>query len=122
MFTQNLGFPRIGAKRELKKACEKYWQKKITVDQLLDVAKEERSKNWHLQKDVGINLIPSNDYSLYDHVQDMSFMLGVIPERFESLQPLLNGTDLYFAMCRGYQKNGFDIPAMEMTKWFDCQV
>lgn len=119
MLTQNLGFPRIGAKRELKKACESYWQGKTSSDELLSAAKEERSKNLLMQKDAGLDLIPSNDFSMYDHVQDMTFMLGAIPQRYQNLKAVLSKTDLYFATCRGYQKDGYDITAMEMTKWFD---
>ncbi len=119
MLTQNLGFPRIGVKRELKKACESYWQKKSTVEELQSAAKEERRKNWQLQQNAGITLIPSNDFSFYDHVQDVTFMLGAIPKRYEKLKTVLSETDLYFATCRGYQSKDHDITAMEMTKWFD---
>jgi 5-methyltetrahydropteroyltriglutamate--homocysteine methyltransferase len=119
MLTQNLGYPRIGAGRELKKACENYWAGQIGKQELLIAGKNERQKNWKLQQEYGIDLIPCNDFSFYDQVQDLSLMLGAVPERFEPLKKILNETDLYFAMCRGYQKNGLDIIAMEMTKWFD---
>jgi 5-methyltetrahydropteroyltriglutamate--homocysteine methyltransferase len=119
MLTQNLGYPRIGAGRELKKACENYWAGHIGKQELLNAGKNERQKNWKLQQECGIDLIPCNDFSFYDQVQDLSLMLGAVPERFEPLKKKLNETDLYFAMCRGYQKNGLDIIAMEMTKWFD---
>jgi 5-methyltetrahydropteroyltriglutamate--homocysteine methyltransferase len=119
MLTQNLGYPRIGAKRELKKACENYWAGKISEEELHNAGMQERKKNWLAQKEVGIDLIPCNDFSFYDQVQDMNFMLGAIPKRFQSLINKLTSTDLYFAMCRGYQKEGFDLVAMEITKWFD---
>ncbi|WP_417444708.1 5-methyltetrahydropteroyltriglutamate--homocysteine S-methyltransferase [Joostella sp.] len=120
MITQNLGYPRIGAKRELKKACENYWSGKTDVDSLLEEGKRLRAENWKLQKEVGIDLIPVNDFSFYDQVLDMSLALGAIPPRYsEVLLEEDNQLDLYFAMARGYQKNGFDITAMEMTKWFD---
>jgi 5-methyltetrahydropteroyltriglutamate--homocysteine methyltransferase len=119
MLTQNLGYPRIGAKRELKKACENFWAGKISEKELLKAGRLERQKNWQLQKESGVDIIPCNDFSFYDHVQDMTFMLGAIPERYKPLKNILSETDLYFAMCRGYQKNSHDIIAMEMTKWFD---
>ncbi|MCF8715940.1 5-methyltetrahydropteroyltriglutamate--homocysteine S-methyltransferase [Joostella atrarenae] len=120
MITQNLGYPRIGAKRELKKACENYWSGKTDIDSLLEEGKRLRAENWKLQKEVGIDLIPVNDFSFYDQVLDMSLALGAIPPRYsEVLLEEDNQLDLYFAMARGYQKNGFDITAMEMTKWFD---
>lgn len=118
MLTNNLGYPRIGNQRELKKACENYWAGKITLDQLLNAGKQIRLCNWQLQKDAGIDLIPSNDFSFYDQVLDLSLAVGAIPARYHSLKDG-NLTDLYFAMARGYQKNGKDITAMEMTKWFD---
>jgi 5-methyltetrahydropteroyltriglutamate--homocysteine methyltransferase len=119
MLTQNLGFPRIGANRELKKACESYWAGKISEQELFTAGRSERQKNWLLQKNCGIDLIPCNDFSYYDHVHDMTFMLGVIPERFKPLKEKLSDIDLYFSMCRGFQSDGFDVKAMEMTKWFD---
>ena len=119
MLTQNLGYPRIGAKRELKKNCENYWTGKISEEELKKAGKLERQKNWLTQKDAGIDLIPCNDFSFYDQVNDMTFMLGALPERFNPLRGELSETDLYFSMCRGYQKNGHDLIAMEMTKWFD---
>lgn len=119
MLTQNLGYPRIGAKRELKKACENFWTGKISEKELIEAGKLERQKNWRVQKESEIDIIPCNDFSFYDHVQDITFMLGAIPERYKPLKNILSETDLYFAMCRGYQKGGHDIIAMEMTKWFD---
>lgn len=121
MKTQNLGYPRIGSHRELKKACEQYWSGKITLQDLFQAGRKIRLENLQTQKNAGIDLIPSNDFSYYDQVLDLSLTLGAIPERFKVLLAQNNFTDqdLYFAMARGYQKNGFDIQAMEMTKWFD---
>ena len=121
MQTHNLGYPRIGSRRELKKACEQYWSGKISLSELLNAGEDIRKANWKLQKDAGIDLIPSNDFSFYDQVLDMSLMVGAIPERYHEviLQKGGNEQDLYFAMARGYQQNGLDITAMEMTKWFD---
>ena len=121
MQTHNLGFPRIGSQRELKKASEAYWAGKQTAAQLMRTGKDIRLQNWQLQKDAGIDLIPCNDFSFYDQVLDISLMVGAIPERYHGLmtQQQLPDIDLLFAMARGYQKDGYDITAMEMTKWFD---
>ncbi|WP_186756523.1 5-methyltetrahydropteroyltriglutamate--homocysteine S-methyltransferase [Echinicola salinicaeni] len=121
MLTHNLGYPRIGSKRQLKKASEAYWKEKISLHDLLQVGADIRLQNWKLQQEAGIDLIPSNDFSFYDQVLDMSLTVGAIPERYHEIvtdqkRPEL---DLYFAMARGYQKDGLDIIAMEMTKWFD---
>ncbi|PTQ99541.1 methionine synthase (B12-independent) [Mucilaginibacter yixingensis] len=122
MLTQNLGYPRIGSQRQLKKACEQYWAGNISLKELNATARKIREENWQLQVDAGMALIPCNDFSFYDQVLDMSMLLGAIPSRYA---PVLSQnknnheTDLYFAMARGYQKDGLDIKAMEMTKWFD---
>ncbi len=121
MLTQNLGYPRIGSQRELKKACESYWAGKVTFKDVLQAGRQIRQTNWQLQKDAGIDIIPSNDFSFYDQVLDHSLMFGAIPKRYNEVI-LVKGNmelDLYFAMARGYQKDGLDIVAMEMTKWFD---
>ena len=120
MLKNNLGFPCIGPKRELKKACEQYWQGKISQEELLKTGSQIRQYNWKLQQEAGIDLIPSNDFSFYDHVLDMSFTLGNIPERYSKVSAKNEiGLENYFAMARGFQKNGLDITAMEMTKWFN---
>lgn len=119
MQNHNLGYPRIGSQRELKKACEAYWSGKISQEELLQTAQTIRQKNWQTQQEAGIHLIPVNDFSFYDQVLDMSFLLGVIPKRHQALAQAKSPLDLYFAMARGYQQEGFDVTAMEMTKWFD---
>jgi 5-methyltetrahydropteroyltriglutamate--homocysteine methyltransferase len=121
MLTNNLGYPRIGSQRELKKSAELFWSGKETRATLFQVGKKIRHDNWLLQKEAGIDLIPSNDFSLYDHVLDMSMMVNAVPDRYHSviLQKDNTELDLYFAMARGYQKEGSDVIAMEMTKWFD---
>jgi 5-methyltetrahydropteroyltriglutamate--homocysteine methyltransferase len=121
MLTQNLGYPRIGSQRELKKVCENYWAGKTGLQNVQTLGRAIRRQNWALQKEAGIDLIPSNDFSFYDHVLDHSFMFGAIPKRYHAViqQAGNEELDLYFAMARGYQKNGLDITAMEMTKWFD---
>lgn len=122
MQTNVLGYPRIGSHRELKKACEAYWAGKMSLEKLQLTARQLRHQHWETLQQAGIDLIPSNDFSLYDQVLDMCLMTGVIPARFKPLMETLasaSSPELYFAMARGYQKNGLDITAMEMTKWFD---
>lgn len=116
--SSNLGFPRIGAMRELKKAVENFWKGTLSETELLSTAKGLRKIHWILQKEAGIDIIPSNDFSLYDQVLDTIAHVGAIPERYD-----FNGgqVDLttYFAMARGLQSEGKDVTAMEMSKWFD---
>ncbi|KAB1228726.1 5-methyltetrahydropteroyltriglutamate--homocysteine S-methyltransferase [Chryseobacterium viscerum] len=121
MQTHILGYPRIGSKRELKKACEQYWSGKILLEELLNTGRTICNQNWNIQKEAGIDLIPCNDFSYYDQVLDMSLVVGAIPARYHEVVLKNNNSelDLYFAMARGYQKEGLDITAMEMTKWFD---
>jgi len=113
----NLGFPRIGIQRELKRALESFWSGKTDAKSLHTVAKELRLRHWLLQRDYGITHIPSNDFSFYDHVLDAAVMVGAIPMRYSPLAGDPLGT--YFAMARGAQTGEVDVPAMEMTKWFD---
>ncbi|WP_412466747.1 5-methyltetrahydropteroyltriglutamate--homocysteine S-methyltransferase [Pedobacter sp. KLB.chiD] len=121
MLTQNLGYPRIGSQRELKKICENYWADKTGYKNVLQVGKNIRHENWKQQKEAGIDVIPSNDFSFYDHVLDHSLIFGAIPKRYNEviLRKGNEELDLYFAMARGCQKEGLDVVAMEMTKWFD---
>lgn len=118
MKTHLPGYPRIGAHREIKKACEGYWKGRITQQGLLAAGRKQRFYNWTTQKEAGIDLIASNDFSFYDQILDMSLTVGAIPERYHFLREQ-SETDLYFAMARGYQQEGKDVIAMEMTKWFD---
>src|SRR5215217_2241412 len=106
MKTNNLGYPRIGSNRELKKASELYWAGKITADELLKVGKNIRAANWQLQAKAGIDLIPSNDFSFYDQVLDLTLTLGAIPNRYSEIAKTNSALDLYFAMARGSQKEG----------------
>jgi 5-methyltetrahydropteroyltriglutamate--homocysteine methyltransferase len=114
----NLGFPRIGPQRELKAATEAYWVGKIPREELLRAAASLRADRWKTQRAAGITHIPSNDFSLYDHVLDAAALIGAVPERYgwdgEDVD-----LDTYFAMARGAQREGLDVGAMEMTKWFD---
>lgn len=112
-----LGFPRIGPQREVKKALEAYWGDKISAEELLKVAKEQRLNTYATIKEQGVDFVPTGTFSLYDHVLDASNTFGVIPDAYakSGLSPL----DTYFAMARGHQKGGVDLPATEMKKWFD---
>ena len=114
----NLGFPRIGDMRQLKKAVESYWKGKISADELLSEGKNLRAHNWKLQKDAGLDHIPSNDFAYYDQMLDMIATLGLVPKRYNWDGENV-GLDTYFAMARGAQKDGLDVTAMEMTKWYD---
>ncbi|WP_404928089.1 5-methyltetrahydropteroyltriglutamate--homocysteine S-methyltransferase [Mesorhizobium sp. ORM16] len=127
-----LGVPRIGRRRELKFALESYWSGKSSAANLLATAKALRAASWSEQHDRGVSKIPSNDFSLYDHVLDTAAMVGAVPARYGWMSgevPL----DIYFAMARGTQGDtagcghashghavqGQRVTAMEMTKWFD---
>ena len=110
--TSSLGFPRMGRNRELKFALEAFWKGTLTEQELLDTAASLRRQHWQLQQAAGIDVIPSNDFSLYDQVLDALVLIGATPARFGNLTPSLTS---YFAMAR----NSSEQTAMEMTKWFD---
>ncbi|BFZ61820.1 methionine-synthesizing 5-methyltetrahydropteroyltriglutamate--homocysteine methyltransferase [Saitoella coloradoensis] len=118
-----LGFPRMGPNRELKKALEAHWAGKISEADLLATAKDLRLKHWKLQKEQGVDVVASNDFSLYDHVLDHSVMFNVIPERYTKFK--LSTTETFFAMGRGLQRaatesaSAVDVTSQEMVKWFD---
>ncbi len=114
----NLGFPRIGSSRELKRALEDHWSGRTSRSELTSVARSIRRANWEMQARAGIDHIPSGDFSLYDHVLDTAVMLGAVPKRFARLGGA-DELDRYFAMARGAEAADETIPAMEMTKWFD---
>jgi 5-methyltetrahydropteroyltriglutamate--homocysteine methyltransferase len=116
--SHTLGFPPLGAARELKRATEGYWSGKTTRDTLLATGAELRSRHWRLQREAGIDLPPSNDFSLYDRVLDTCALVGAVPARYGWTGSTVD-LDTYFAMARGVQGGGKDLTAMEMTKWFD---
>jgi 5-methyltetrahydropteroyltriglutamate--homocysteine methyltransferase len=109
--TQTLGYPRIGTDRQLKKALELFWRGKSEAAELLDAFKAVQHHGWEAQKGAGIDRIGVGDATLYDHVLDWSFRLGLIPERFRQF----DGLERYFAMARGTQ----GLPPLELTKWYD---
>ncbi|CZT10804.1 5-methyltetrahydropteroyltriglutamate-homocysteine methyltransferase [Rhynchosporium agropyri] len=112
-----LGFPRMGALRDLKKATEAYWGGKLSQEELLAEAKRLRLAHWKIQKDAGVDIIPSNDFALYDQVLHQIQDFGAVPPRYTKYK--LNPVDEYFAMGRGLQREGVDVPSLEMVKWFD---
>jgi 5-methyltetrahydropteroyltriglutamate--homocysteine methyltransferase len=126
-----LGFPRIGCRRELKAALEGHWAGKITADALLATAGDLRAQAWVRQRALGAEVIPSNDFSLYDHVLDTTAMVGAVPPAYGWSGERV-GLETYFAMARGSQHGESLVscthghthsdqgtPAAEMTKWFD---
>jgi 5-methyltetrahydropteroyltriglutamate--homocysteine methyltransferase len=114
----NLGFPPLGAARELKRATEGYWSGKVTRAQLLATGAELRQRHWQLQRDAGVDRIPANDFSFYDRMLDTCALVGAVPPRYGWSGKWMDA-DTYFAMARGSQGKGRDVTAMEMTKWFD---
>jgi len=114
----NLGFPPLGAARELKRATEGYWSGKVSRAQLLATGAELRSRHWQLQRDAGLDRIPVNDFSFYDRMLDTCALVGAVPPRYGWKGGEVD-LDTYFAMARGSQGKGRDVTAMEMTKWFD---
>ena len=129
ILTHSLGYPRIGERRELKTAVEAFWQGRIPVEELELAGRQLRQTHWLAQKEAGIDLIPSNDFSFYDQMLDMTCLLGNVPQRFGRNEDL-TGLDLLFQVARGAGSpctteghlcgaEATSIPASEMTKWFD---
>ena len=114
----NLGFPPLGAARELKRATEGYWSGKVSRAQLLTTGTELRRRHWQLQRDIGLDRIPANDFSFYDRMLDTCALVGAVPPRYGFKGEWMDA-DTYFAMARGSQGKSRDVTAMEMTKWFD---
>ncbi|MEX0951668.1 MAG: 5-methyltetrahydropteroyltriglutamate--homocysteine S-methyltransferase [Gammaproteobacteria bacterium] len=110
----NLGYPRVGPQRELKTALEQFWRGDSDAQSLRQTADTIRAARWQDQADAGVDLIPVNEFSLYDHMLDMSLLLGVVSPRFGD-SASQDELTLFFRMARG----DTDQPACEMTKWFD---
>lgn len=117
MKTAVIGYPRIGAHRELKFAVEKYLKGQIKQVELLKIAKKLRNNHWIDQDNQKIDFISSNDFSFYDNLLDTACLLNIIPVRYQALQ--LEPLDQYFAMARGYQGKQGDVKALAMKKWFN---
>ncbi|MBN9563146.1 MAG: 5-methyltetrahydropteroyltriglutamate--homocysteine S-methyltransferase [Alphaproteobacteria bacterium] len=114
----NLGFPRIGRRRELKFALDRHWAGELDEAGLLTEAARLRATHWRLQQGLGISHVPSGDFSLYDGVLDTACMIGAIPPGYGwSGGPVSLPT--YFALARGTRGDTPGQPALEMTKWFD---
>ncbi|MBM7600143.1 5-methyltetrahydropteroyltriglutamate--homocysteine methyltransferase [Virgibacillus halotolerans] len=114
IISSNVGYPRIGENREWKRALEKFWKQEISETALLEETTQLRLNNLQKQQDLGVELIPVGDASLYDHVLDTSIMFGIIPERFKYDGGEVD-LDTYFSIARGTN----DAVASEMTKWFN---
>jgi len=112
------GYPRIGRDRELKRACESFWKGSLSGDELRAVGVALRRAHWQTQRAAGIDLIPTNDFTFYDHVLDAIALVGAVPVRYHWDGETVD-LDTYFAMARGSQREELDVTAMEMTKWFD---
>ncbi|WP_084959108.1 5-methyltetrahydropteroyltriglutamate--homocysteine S-methyltransferase [Thermoactinospora rubra] len=104
-----LGYPRIGPDRELKRALEAYWAGRVPRSELEETGARLRERTWRRLAELGLEGLPSNTFSLYDHVLDTAVLLGAVPERY------LAARDPYFAMARGTD----ELAPLRMTKWFD---
>lgn len=116
--THTLGYPRIGAQRELKKALEAYWAGELTREALEQTGKELRARHWQEQKNAGLDFVTVGDFAFYDQILNLSLAFGVIPPRFQTT-PEQADLDTYFCMARGRAPTGTPAAACEMTKWFD---
>src|SRR2546430_419021 len=103
--SHNLGFPHLGAARELKRATEGYWSGKVSQTDLLKTGAALRERHWRLQQDAGIDLVPTNDFSYYDRVLDACTLVGAVPKRYGWAGGPV-GPDTFFAMARGVQTGG----------------
>jgi 5-methyltetrahydropteroyltriglutamate--homocysteine methyltransferase len=117
-----LGYPRIGRRRELKRATEAYWAGTLSAAELLAAGARLRGEHWQAQRDAGIDQVPCNDFSLYDAMLDAVVLVGAVPPRFrrplravEAVPEEEQALHEYFAMARGTDTT----PPLEMTKWFD---
>lgn len=111
--TAVLGFPRVGANRELKHALEAHWAGKTTADELEQVASEQRRVNRQRAQQAGVDVVPVGDFALYDHVRDVAELVGLVATRHGGADS--SGLDAHFLACRG----AGEITPLEMTKWFD---
>ncbi|MFK8258883.1 5-methyltetrahydropteroyltriglutamate--homocysteine S-methyltransferase [Erwinia sp. AnSW2-5] len=118
ILNHTLGFPRVGLRRELKKAQESYWAGTISQDDLLTTGRELRARHWQQQKDAGVNLLPVGDFAWYDHVLTTSLLLGNVPARHQNKDGSVD-LDTLFRLGRGRAPTGEPAAAAEMTKWFN---
>ncbi|WP_297200654.1 5-methyltetrahydropteroyltriglutamate--homocysteine S-methyltransferase [uncultured Pluralibacter sp.] len=118
IINHTLGFPRVGLRRELKKAQESYWAGKASREELLAVGQALRARHWAAQKQAGIDLLPVGDFAWYDHVLTTSLMLGNVPARHQNGDGTID-IDTLFRIGRGRAPSGEPAAAAEMTKWFN---
>ncbi|CNF46689.1 5-methyltetrahydropteroyltriglutamate--homocysteine S-methyltransferase [Yersinia kristensenii] len=118
ILNHTLGFPRVGLKRELKKAQESYWAGNSTQEELLNVGRELRARHWQQQQQAGVDLVPVGDFAWYDHVLTTSLLLGNVPERHQNADGSID-LDTLFRIGRGRAPTGTSAAAAEMTKWFN---
>ncbi len=118
VLNHTLGFPRVGLRRELKKAQESYWAGNTTQEALLAVGRELRARHWEQQKQAGIDLLPVGDFAWYDHVLTTSLLLGNVPARHQNKDGSVD-IDTLFRIGRGRAPTGEPAAAAEMTKWFN---
>ncbi|MGO3770119.1 MAG: 5-methyltetrahydropteroyltriglutamate--homocysteine S-methyltransferase, partial [Vreelandella alkaliphila] len=117
-----LGYPRIGAQRELKKATEAYWKGDISRGDLEATGQALRLSHWQIQQNAGLDFISVGDFAFYDQVLNVSVMLGAVPARFNAQHEVSAGNvdlDTAFRMARGRAPSGTPAAACEMTKYFD---
>lgn len=118
ILNHTLGFPRVGLRRELKKAQESYWAGNSTQEELLAVGRELRARHWQQQQQAGVDLVPVGDFAWYDHVLTTSLLLGNVPARHQHADGSID-LDTLFRIGRGRAPTGKPAAAAEMTKWFN---
>ncbi|WP_260515033.1 5-methyltetrahydropteroyltriglutamate--homocysteine S-methyltransferase [Serratia fonticola] len=118
ILNHTLGFPRVGLRRELKKAQESYWAGNSTQEELLAVGRELRARHWQQQQQAGVDLVPVGDFAWYDHVLTTSLLLGNVPARHQNKDGSID-LDTLFRIGRGRAPTGEPAAAAEMTKWFN---
>lgn len=117
-----LGYPRIGAQRELKKAVEAYWKGELSRGELEQEGARLRKAHWQDQRDAGLDVVTVGDFAFYDQVLNASVLVGAVPPRFGKVDGRGDGNvdlDTYFRMARGRAPCGEPAAACEMTKYFD---
>src|SRR5690606_39407814 len=117
--THNLGFPRIGVQRELKRAIEAYWAGNLSAEELEDTGRELRARHWNVQAKAGVAFVPVGDFAWYDHILEWTTFLGAVPARFGQADHEPVGLDTLFRVARGRAPSVTPTTACEMTKWFD---
>ena len=118
ILNHTLGFPRVGLRRELKKAQESYWAGNSTQEELLATGRELRARHWKQQAEAGVDLVPVGDFAWYDHVLTTSLLLGNVPARHQNADGSVD-LDTLFRLGRGRAPTGKPAAAAEMTKWFN---